>query len=347
MQPALYVKAVVGRTHADPATASAGITDRMYSLLSDYRISPGNWEYGTPYRDGYQDRGTYWDGLAATQDGRRGRVSVLDDAPADRDAAHTRVAHGSVGAHAGDLGELPDLAGAPVLAGARLARPGAHLGLGRARSGVQPQVRRRRRHARPTRQECPYLTTGAPERVIPARRVTIPWGKGTRTYTVRAHGTDNEFLWDGQGCDDVNIWAVLSRRFYGSFATPVEQKGHIDTQHELVGAIRTARARGAAIWSFTYTPLGHDLGSPGYAATEPVTDARVFGLWNALEGTDGTLYADGMTSYADGIDPYRSLALHGQHVLVYPALRSTESRSPRCASRASATASRMPTSRAW
>ena len=67
LKPQVYVDAVVARTHADPATASAGITDRLYALLSDYRISPGNWEYGTPYPDGYQDRGSYWNGLAATR----------------------------------------------------------------------------------------------------------------------------------------------------------------------------------------------------------------------------------------------------------------------------------------
>ena len=55
---------------------------------------------------------------------------------------------------------------------------------------------------------------------------------------------------------------------------------------------------GASIWSFTYdTKAG--LGSPGYAASEPPTDARVFGLWNGLEGLDGTLYADGMVSYGN------------------------------------------------
>ena len=78
-----------------------------------------------------------------------------------------------------------------------------------------------------------YLTTGAPAQRIPARRVTIPWGQGTRSFTVRAHGADNGFLWDDQGCDDVDIWAVLSRRDYGSFATPVEHRSHIDVQREL------------------------------------------------------------------------------------------------------------------
>jgi hypothetical protein len=167
-----------------------------------------------------------------------------------------------------------------------------------------------------------YLTTAAPARRIPARRVTIPWGQGTRSFTIRAHGDDNRFLWDDQGCDDVDIWAVLARRFYGSFATPVESKAHISVQRELQGAIRTARERGASIWSFTYEAKSR-LGSPGYAATEPATDARVFGLWNGLEGMDGTLYADGMMNYRD-TDPYRRLAKHGQHVLLYPALRSTD-----------------------
>ena len=111
---------------------------------------------------------------------------------------------------------------------------------------------------------------------------------------------------------------MLSRRFYGSFATPVEHAAHIDAARELQPAISAARARGASIWSFTYESMS-GLGSPGYAATEPATDARVFGLWNALEGTDGTLYADGMVSYG-GLDPYQRLTQHGQHVLVYPAL---------------------------
>jgi hypothetical protein len=163
-----------------------------------------------------------------------------------------------------------------------------------------------------------YLTTGAPSRRIGARHVTIPWGQGTRSFTVPAHGVDNGFLWDDRGCDDVDVWAVLSRRFYGSFATPVEQSAHIDVARELQPAIRAARARGASIWSFTYESQA-GRGSPGYAATEPATDARVFGLWNALEGIDGTLYADGMVSYGS-LDPYHQLTQHGQHVLVYPAL---------------------------
>jgi hypothetical protein len=319
VQPQLYVHAVLRRTRGDPATASTGITDRMYGFLSDYRISPGNWEYGTPYPDGYQDRGSYWDGAAASRMTAEGAFP-FNTMRLPLGTQHTPLSR------TGQSARRPET-WAAYLTSQVLPFWQARGWLNRALvwGWDEPGPVYGRHYVAP--QACaahaagvPYLTTGAPERRIPARRVEIPWGKGTRAFTVRPHGHDNQFLWDDQGCDDVDIWAVLSRRFYGSFATPVEQRSGIDVQHELMPAIATARARGAAIWSFTYTPLGRDLGSPGYAATEPVTDGRIFGLWNAVEGTDGTLYADGVSSYKDGVDPYRSLAQSGQHVLLYPAL---------------------------
>jgi Domain of unknown function (DUF4091) len=321
LKPQDYVDSVVRRTRSDAATASTGITDRLYALLSDYRISPGNWEYGTPYPAGYQDHGTYWDGLAATRMAAEGAFPFTT----------MRLPIGTQHTPLSRTGQSPrrPQTWAAYLTGQVLPFWQAHGWLNRALvwGWDEPGPRYDRRYV--ALQACAahaagvrYLTTAAPERTIAARRVSIPWGQGTRAFTVKAHGDDNEFLWDGRGCDDVDIWAVLSRRFYGSFATPVEQKSHIDVEHELHGALDTARARGASIWSFTYEATTHDLGSPGYAATEPATDGRVFGLWNALEGTDGTLYADGMTSYDDGVDPYRSLAQHGQHVLLYPALAS-------------------------
>lgn len=319
LKPQVYVDSVVQRTHADAATASTGITDRLFSFLSDYRISPGNWEYGTPYPDGYKDRGTYWDGAAATRMAAEGAFP-FNTMRLPIGTQHTPVSR---------TGQSPRTPStwAAYLTSEVLPFWQAHGWLNRALvwGWDEPGPNDDRQYVAP--QACaahaagvPYLTTAAPARTIPARTVTIPWGAGTRTYTIKAHGDDNEFLWDDQGCDDVDIWAVLSRRFYGSFATPVEQKSKIDVEHELHGALDTARARGAAIWSYTYEPVSHDLGSPGYAATEPATDARVFGLWNAVEGTDGTLYADGMTGYDDGLDPYVQLAQHGQHVLLYPAL---------------------------
>jgi hypothetical protein len=40
-------------------------------------------------------------------------------------------------------------------------------------------------------------------------------------------------------------------------------------------------------------------------------------LWNALEGIRGTLYAQGMTSYARG-NPFENVPASGEHVLLYP-----------------------------
>src|SRR5262249_47775746 len=125
-------------------------------------------------------------------------------------------------------------------------------------------------------------------------------------------------LWDGKGCDDVDTWVVLSRRYYGTFGTPLEAAAGVDSEHGEQRLVQTARRRGASVWSYTYTAI---KGSPGYAADETVTNPTVFMLWNALEALDGTLYSDGMTTYK-GLDPYRKLPAHGQSVLVYPSSTS-------------------------
>jgi hypothetical protein len=43
----------------------------------------------------------------------------------------------------------------------------------------------------------------------------------------------------------------------------------------------------------------------------------MFLLWNALEGIEGTLYAQGLTSYKPG-NPLESIAGNGESVLIYP-----------------------------
>jgi hypothetical protein len=116
--------------------------------------------------------------------------------------------------------------------------------------------------------------------------------------------SSNRFLWDNKQGDDVDIWAVLSRRYYGHYNDP----------HANLDVIAKARAAGKMIWSSTYTGVD---GSPGYSAAEPLSDPRVFLLWNALEGIQGTLYGQGLTSYTKG-NPLDSVAANGESVLVYP-----------------------------
>jgi hypothetical protein len=115
---------------------------------------------------------------------------------------------------------------------------------------------------------------------------------------------DNRFLWDNANGDDADIWAVLSRRYYGQSLKPREKLDVIDK----------ARAAGKQIWSTTYTGVA---GTPGYSAGERLSDPRMFLLWNALEGITGTLYAQGTTSYGKG-DPLAALQDDGEHVLLYP-----------------------------
>ena len=121
---------------------------------------------------------------------------------------------------------------------------------------------------------------------------------------------ENRFLSDGKDGDDLDIWAVLSRRHYGQFTVPAQKRSRA---RELATTIDGVR-RSAAIWSYTYSGAP---GTPGFGALEPLSNPRIYFLWNALEGIQGVLYGQGTTSY-DGGNPLVSLARGGEYVLLYP-----------------------------
>jgi hypothetical protein len=118
----------------------------------------------------------------------------------------------------------------------------------------------------------------------------------------------NAFLRDGRAGDDLDIWTVLSRRYYGRFA-----RAGINRARGYLKVINKVRARGKMVWSYTYTGTP---GTPGFAATEPLSNPRMLLLWNALEGIDGVLYGQGMTSYSKA-SPLNSIGT-GELVLLYP-----------------------------
>jgi hypothetical protein len=124
----------------------------------------------------------------------------------------------------------------------------------------------------------------------------------------------NAFLWDGKRGDDLDIWTVLSRRFYGKFtgAGLLRRTGR-NRSREYLAAIDRVRARGKMVWSYTYTGTP---GTPGFAATEPLSNPRMLMYWNALEGISGVLYAQGTTSYTK-TNPFESIGT-GEKVLLYP-----------------------------
>jgi Domain of unknown function (DUF4091) len=117
----------------------------------------------------------------------------------------------------------------------------------------------------------------------------------------------NSFLRDGKG-DDLDIWTVLSRRYYGRFA-----RAGVNRARGYLKVINKVRARGKMVWSYTYTGTP---GTPGFAATEPLSNPRMLMLWNALEAIDGVLYGQGTTSYRKA-NPFASIGT-GELVLIYP-----------------------------
>jgi Domain of unknown function (DUF4091) len=134
------------------------------------------------------------------------------------------------------------------------------------------------------------------------------WG-GSKILVTGNPSPANRFLWNG-GSDDVDIWTVLSRRYYGTFSTPKGAR----REHSNLGYITKVRAKNKTVWSYTYTGIP---GSPGYSATERLSDSRVFILWNSLEHITGTLYGEGMTTYTAG-NPLDSVKSNGDFVLLYP-----------------------------
>lgn len=280
--PESYVNKADQLYHLGSNTARAAANEKLFDFLASYRISPAGWGFGEPRsRAGYTSSAKWWldaAGNMVRQDPAAFpalRIPISNQ----RASAGNRIA----GISPFDLTPWCDYLGAirsfwadhgwldgRVAYLYTLDEPGP---AGMRVVGHQAEVAHR---CWPGSQ---MLVTGNPSEA-------------------------NRFLWDGKNGDDVDIWAVLSRRYYGQFN---DERGKL----ELVDRVR---AGGRMIWSSTYTGVP---GSPGYNASEPLSDPRMFLLWNALEGIRGTLYAQGMTSYTKG-SPLDGVAGGGESVLVYP-----------------------------
>jgi hypothetical protein len=125
----------------------------------------------------------------------------------------------------------------------------------------------------------------------------------------------NKVLWNG-GSDDVDVWTVLASRYYGQYTNPSQTRQHISHATQNLNVIDKVRRHGKQIWAYTY-PSGANR-APGYSATEPLSDPRMFVDWTALEGITGILYGEGTTSYSLKVDPLNSLSDNGAFVLAYP-----------------------------
>jgi hypothetical protein len=125
----------------------------------------------------------------------------------------------------------------------------------------------------------------------------------------------NRFLWNG-GKDDVDAWVVLASRYYGQYTNPGQTQRHISHATANLALINAVRRRGKQVWTYTYAAASHS--TPGFTATEPATDPRVFVDWAALEGITGLLYGQGTSSYSKGNPLVSNDRAGGSFALLYP-----------------------------
>jgi hypothetical protein len=266
----------------------------LFRLLGEYGISPSSWGFGEPRTTaGYATSPKWW----------------LDSATNMREAA----------------GSAPFAAMRIPISSNRTSRPHWIAGLDSARPESWCDYLR---SVRGFWEQQGWLSRSVPllfaqdEPTVAGQRLVArqsrvlhscwPGARSMMTGNPLPDGA-NGFLFDGRGGDDLDVWVVLSRRWYGSFTVPTKQRARESRARELVSSIERIRKR-ASVWSYTY---GGVAGTPGFSAREPLSDPRVFLLWNALEGTDGVLYGQGTTSYDSG-NPFEELGRGGEFVLLYP-----------------------------
>ncbi len=266
----------------------------LFAMLGAYRISPGSWGFGEPRsQSGYESSSKWW----------------LD----------------SAGNFLGQLRSSPGFSALRIPISSN--RAAAHNYIARV-SPFQPET------------WCEYLrrvyafwsTNGA----LGASAVPYVFGydepgpSGQRLVARQAKAVHdcfpggrqmmtgnpspaNAFLWDGKRGDDLDIWTVLSRRFYGTWTSPAHTRVGKTRARDYHRMIEKVRTRGKMVWAYTYTGTP---GTPGFAATEPLSNARMLVLWSALEGVDGLLYTQGATSYTKS-NPLAEVG-SGEKVLLYP-----------------------------
>jgi len=264
----------------------------LYRFLADYSISPSSWGFGEPRSpSGYASNRRWWLDSAANmkEAGKHAFGAMRIPVSSNRTAPANRIA----GLNPGEPQRWCD-----YLRSIR--------GFWEQQGWVPRSV--------------PYLYAydepdlAGQHLVARQSKVLHACWPGAKTLMTGNPARDNTFLADGRNGDDLDIWAVLTRRFYGRFTSPAARHSR---ERELAPPIARVR-KTASVWSYTYSGV---TGSPGVGASEPLSNPRVLVLWNALEGLDGLLYGQGTTTYGSGGNPLDALSHDGEFVLLYPGRR--------------------------
>ena len=162
----------------------------------------------------------------------------------------------------------------------------------------------------------PYDEPGDTHTSLLARQATAIHRcfSGAKMLTTATPDSAMARLYDGKGTDDVDIWSVVDWRYYGIFTVPAKQKFG-SRMHQYLDQIAKARSHGERIFAYTYYGVP---GFPSFSTSEPLSNPRMFVLWTALEGIDGILYGQGLTTYGAGDPLAADIPGRGEGVLIYP-----------------------------
>jgi hypothetical protein len=280
--PETYVSKADALYHLGTNAARAQANETLYSFLAAYRMSPAGWGFGEPrIPGGYTTSPKWWLDAAGNmiRENKLGFATMRIPISNQRASRRNRIAGISPF-------ELEPWCG--------------YLQSVRSFWEQHGWLSGRIPYLYALDEPTPFGMKWVAQQALTAHRC-FP---GARVLLTATPTTGNRFLWDDRNHDDVDVWTVLSRRYYGQFRRAREN----------LTSIEKTRRAGKMIWSYTYGGVG---GTPGYSATEPLSNPRVFLLWNALEGIQGTLYGQGMTSYRTA-NPFDSEAANGEFVLLYP-----------------------------
>jgi hypothetical protein len=278
------------RTHEQRIAANRA----LFGLLGAYRISPGSWGFAEPRAPlGYESSPRWW-----------------------RDSA---------GNFLGQLASTPGFSAMRIpISSNRTSERNYIAGLSPSKPetwcSYLNQVRAFWAQHQAVRPDSIAYLFGVDEPGLAGQRLVARQAavvhrcfSGGRQLMTGNPSPTNRFLWDGKGDDDLDIWTVLSRRYYGKWTSPAHDRAGKNRARDYLKVIDKVRARGKMVWSYTYTGTP---GTPGFAATEPLSNPRMLMLWNALEGIEGVLYGQGTTTYTRA-NPFESIGT-GEFVLLYP-----------------------------
>jgi hypothetical protein len=294
--PQAYVGRAIDLFRYTAADQIRAANDSLFKFLSDYRLGPNSWGYGIPGASGYVASDAWWKDSAGNmiRQLQAGQFPTLwIPLSTNRSTPRNYIAGMSPFEPEKWCGYLATVKQFWTLHGF-------------LRNGAIPYA-------------YPYDEPGESNTSLLARQATslhrcFPGAKMLITGTPSpATGR----LYDGKGPDDVDIWTAVTWRYYGKFTNPARQRYGL-REHLYLREIDKARAHGKLIFAYTY--FSSTVPSvPSFRATEPLSDPRMFVLWTALEGIDGILYGQGLTTYGPRGDPLTSNVTNGgESLLIYP-----------------------------